>query len=287
MILREKDYCMWIGAALSTMLCFGTNNMIFKWSTSKGFSKVHIQLAFYFIAFVLTLSYGLWKGIHELNFVTILLGALIGILNTNGNIQMSKAFEKGPASITSSLISMNTIIPILSAALLFHEHITLVQWTGIVLMLCSAVIIQYSPSSNKQVDYLPWMIRISLAILSLGILGILMKTSTYLHIQPLNTLICMYGGGALYLILISIMQKEKWQPSEAKIGTIVGFLSVIGYSCYFFALATGIASIVFPIVSLSCLVVVCGGVFIFHERLKTYQIFGVIAAMLGIIITKI
>ncbi|MFC5543140.1 MAG: DMT family transporter [Bacilli bacterium] len=278
---------MWIGAALATMFCFGTNNMIFKWSTTKGYSKIHIQLYFYLIAFLLALGYGLMTGIHAMNLATIVLGALIGILNTNGNIQMSKAFEKGPASITSSLISLNTIIPILSAALIFHEHITVLQWTGIIIMLCSAVVIQYSPSSNVHAEYLPWMIRICLAILSLGILGILMKASTYLHIEPLNTLICMYGGGAVYLIANSLVQKENWQPSELKVGAVVGLLSVIAYSCYFFALQKGIASIVFSIVSLSCLVVVCGSCLIFHERLKTYQIIGVITALLGIIFTKI
>lgn len=278
---------MWIGAALATMFCFGTNNMIFKWSTTKGYSKIHIQLFFYLIAFFIAFSYGLWIGIHEMNLATLVLGALIGILNTNGNIQMSKAFEKGPASITSSLISLNTIIPILSAALIFHEHITVLQWTGIIIMLCSAVVIQYSPSNQMQIDYLPWMLRICFAILSLGILGILMKASTYLHIQPMNTLICMYGGGAVYLLVNCLLQKENWQASEAKIGAVVGLLSVIAYSCYFFALQKGIASVVFSIVSLSCLVVVCGSYLIFHERLKTYQVIGVLTALLGIIFTKI
>ncbi|NLY81108.1 MAG: DMT family transporter [Lysinibacillus sp.] len=278
---------MWIGAAIFTMLCFGTNNMIFKWSTTKGYSKIHIQLFFYLVAFSLSLSYGLFIGIHHMNIVTIVLGTLIGILNANGNIQMSKAFEKGPANITSSLISMNTIIPVLCASLIFHEHITLIQWVGIVIMLCSAVVIQYSPSTNVHIDYLPWMLRISFAILSLGILGVLMKASTYLNIHPLNTLICMYGGGAVYLIVNSLIQKESWQKSEGKIGAVVGLLSVVGYSCYFFALKSGISSIVFPIVSLSCLVVLCGSFFIFHEKLKIHQIVGVITALLGIIFTKI
>lgn len=278
---------MWLGAALLTMFCFGINNMIFKWSTTKRYSKVHIQLYFYLIAFILTLVIGLYIGIHNMNLVTIVLGGLIGILNTNANIQMSKAFEKGPTSITSSLISMNTIIPVLSAFLIFHEHITLIHWLGIIIMLCSAVVIQYSPSSNSHVDYFPWILRIGFAFLSLGILGVLMKASTYLNIQPLNTLICMYGGGTIYLILNSLIQKEHWQQSEVKIGTVVGMLSVVGYSCYFFALENGIASIVFPIVSLSCLVVVCGSLLIFHEKLKMYQIVGVITALLGIIFTKI
>lgn len=278
---------MWVAAALITMLCFGTNNIIFKWSTAKGLSKVHIQFYFYLVAFCLTLAYGLIQGIHHLNLLTVILGALIGILNANGNIQMSKAFEKGPASLTSPLISINTVIPILSAALIFHENITMLQWIGIIVILASAVMIQYSPSTNVNVNYLPWILRITLSILSFGILGILMKTSSYLHIDSLNTLIFMYGGGCLYLAINSLMMKEQWNGIEAKTGTIVGLFSIIGYSSYFFALNTGIASIVFPIVSLSCLVVVLGGCWLFKEKLKAYQLIGVLTAILGIVFTKI
>ncbi|MBM7607776.1 drug/metabolite transporter (DMT)-like permease [Lysinibacillus composti] len=278
---------MWIFAALVTMLCFGLNNLIFKWSTGKGYSKVHIQFYFYLVAFVLTLIYGFFTGIQHINVVTAVIGGLIGVLNTVGNIQMSKAFEKGPASLTSPLISANSVIPILSAALIFNEHITMIQWIGILIMMASAIVIQYTPGTNGNTEYVPWLLRIMFAIVSFGILGILMKTSSYLHIDSLNTLICMYGGGWLYLAITSLIQKEEWKQSEAKTGGIVGLFSIIGYSAYFFALNTGTASIVFPIVSLSCLVVVLGGCWVFKERLKAYQVIGVITALLGIVFTKI
>ena len=64
-------------------------------------------------------------------------------------------------------------------------------------------------------------------------------------------------------------------------------LSLIGYSCYFYALNTGISSIVFPIVSLNCLVVVFIGCYLYKERLKLYQMAGVAIALIGIILTKI
>ncbi|MFP3500016.1 EamA family transporter, partial [Pseudomonas sp. SIMBA_059] len=62
---------------------------------------------------------------------------------------------------------------------------------------------------------------------------------------------------------------------------------VVGYSSYFFALKTGVASIVFPIVSLSCLVVVLGSCLLFKEKLRNYQIIGILTAVAGIVLTKI
>ncbi|WP_310367700.1 DMT family transporter [Neobacillus drentensis] len=278
---------MWIAAALVTMVCFGTNNTIFKWSTQRKVSKVHIQFYFYFVAFLLTFGFAIVAGTVHLNLITILLGAFIGILNANGNIQMSKAFEKGPASLTSPLVGTNIIFPILCAGVVFHEHISLIQWVGILIMLGSAMAIQYSSDNKGRINYFPWMMRVGLAIFSFGLLGILMKTSSYLQINSLDILIAMYGGGSVYLAICSMYKKEKWQRSEANIGSIVGFISILGYSSYFYALKTGTASIVFPIVSLNCLVVVLAGVLLYKEKLKRYQMIGVFTALLGIIFTKI
>ncbi len=279
---------MWVIAAVITMLCFGINNFIFKATSGTGLSKVHMQFFFNLTAFLIMLGYGLIEGFALFNAFTIVLGAIIGILNANGNIQMAKAFEKGPGSLTSPLISTNTVIPILSAALIFHEHITLIQWIGILVMLASAAVIQYTPGSgNVKIDYKPWMLHILLSIGSFGVLGILMKTSSHLNIDSINTLVCMYAGGSTYLIINSLITKERWQPTELKLGAIIGCISAIGYSSYFFALNTGIASIVFPIVSLSCLVVVLGSCWFYKERLKVYQSIGVVTALAGIVITKI
>lgn len=278
---------MWIAAAFVTMVSFGTNNTIFRWSSGKGLSKVHLQLFFYLVAFVATLSYGLMHGILHMKVTTLLLGSLIGILNANGNIQMSKAFEKGPASLTSPLVGTNTIFPIVCAGVLFHEQITVIQWVGIIIMLGSAMAIQYSSGNNRGINYFPWMIRVGLSIFSFGLLGVLMKTTSYLQINSLDILIAMYGGGSVYLAICSMFNKEKWQRSEANLGSIVGLISILGYSSYFFALKTGTATIVFPIVSLNCLVVVLAGFFLFKEKLKRYQVIGVFTALLGIIFTKI
>ena len=278
---------MWVVAALITTLSFGINNTIFKWSSGKGLSKVHIQFYFYFAAFLLTGGYGIATRSFNLNGITLILGSLIGVLNATGNIQMSKAFEKGPASLTSPLIGTNAILPILSAGLIFHEHITSLQWVGIVVMLGSAVIIQYSPSANQSINYLPWVTRIIFAILAFGVLGILMKTSSYLLIDSFSTLISMYGGGSVYLAVSSLLEKEKWRQPEATTGVLVGLISILGYSFYFYALKVGTASIVFPIVSLNSLVVVLAGYWVFKEKLKMYQIIGVFSALLGIIFTKI
>lgn len=276
---------MWLIAALTTACCFGLNNTLFKWSSAKQLSKINIQFFFYFFAFILTLFYGVATQSFQVNWISVLLGATIGILNANGNIQMSRAFEKGPASLTSPLIAANAIFPVLSAGLIFHEKIPMIHWMGILIMMIAVVIIQYSPGSKMNANYGPWIVRIVLAVLSFGTLGILMKTSSYLQIQSLDVLVSMYGGGSFYLLFSLGREKVQWK--ETQIGILVSILSVFGFSCYFYALQTGIASIVFPVVSLNCLVVVLAGCYLFKERLKFYQLFGIFAAVIGLVLTKV
>lgn len=279
---------MWFLGAIITTICFGINNAIFKWSTGKGYSKIQLQFFFYFTAFVLTLGYALGTGSFQLNVTTFLLGGFIGILNANGNIQMSKAYEKGPASLTAPIISANAIFPVLSAGLIFHEKITTVQWVGIVLILTSVVAIQYTPNRLKiNTNYAAWIYRILLSFLSFGILGIFMKLSSFLEMNSINILLALYGGGGAYLLVLLIRNKEKVELPIVKLGSIVGLISILGYSSYFFALETGIASIVFPVVSLNCLIVVAVGCVVYKEKLKNYQIVGLLSALVGIVLTKI
>jgi uncharacterized membrane protein len=77
------------------------------------------------------------------------------------------------------------------------------------------------------------------------------------------------------------------QKREFRVGATVAFFSVIGFSCYFYALTTGVASIVFPVVSLNCLIVVILGCYLFKERLKAYQLIGIATALCGLILTKL
>jgi drug/metabolite transporter (DMT)-like permease len=276
---------MWLLAAVATAICFGTNNSIFKWSTTRHLSKVNIQFFFYLAAFLITMSYGTTTHSFRPSILSVIMGMAIGILNANGNIQMARAFEKGPASLTSPLVAANAIFPVLAAGVIFHESIPLLHWIGIVCMLGSAVIIQYSPNKGGDRNYAPWIIRVALAVISFGLLGILMKGSSYMHIHSLDVLISMYGGGCAYLG--AWLGREKVNIREVGTGAAVGLLSVIGFSCYYFALQTGIASIVFPVVSLNCLIVMLAGLYLFNERLKLYQVFGIFTALLGLVMTKL
>lgn len=285
---------MWLLAAVGTAFCFGVNNTLFKWGTTKGLSKTIIQFFFYLTAFCLVTGYALFSHSLHLGILSSILGGIMGILNTTGNLEMTKAFEKGPASVTSTLIAMNTIVVVFATAMFFPESIPLMHWVGIILMLTAAVIIQYKPGSSAaggstQMEYKPWLLHTALSILSLGSVGFLMKVASYLHFDFLNLLVSMYGGGLLFLSFLVYKEFARGIgfKEEVKVAVSVGFFSTVGFSCYLFALGSGPSSVVFPVVSLSCLVVAFSGLLIFKERLRILQVLGIGTAIFGLILTKI
>lgn len=280
---------LWFLAALGTALCFGVNNTLFKWGTLKHLSKVSIQLFFYWISFFIILIITCLNGHLELHLFPILTGAIIGVLNANGNLQMSKAFENGPASITSTIVAMNTVIVVLATSVLFPQAIPLTNWIGIFVIVCAAIIIQYQPQKTTTSNYKLWILSCGLALVSIGMVGIVMKFGSFHHYGMEEILLSMYAGGAVYLSVLSRKELRRLHTykTEVKVGLLVGVLSTVGYSCYLFALKEGPSSVVYPIVSLSCVVVLFGSILVFKEKLKKYQVFGIILTLCGVVLTKL
>lgn len=279
----------WLLAALGTAFCFGISNTLFKWGATKNLSKVCIQFFFHAIAFVIVLSVAIIRDDFHPTLITASIGVLIGICNANGNLQMTRAFEKGPASITSTLIAMNAVVVILATAIFFPESIPMLHWFGIALMLGAAMVVQMRPSQQVRIEYGPWLSRCAFALLSVGSVGFLMKVATNEHVDFFNMLVAMYAGGLFFLGVL--VRKELPEIAkrrlEIRTGLVVGFTSTIGYTCYLYALKTGPASVVFPVISLNCIVVMIAGLLIFKERLRFHQLLGMVVALCGLVLTKI
>ena len=110
----------------------------------------------------------------EISTFTLLLGILFGVVTALQAVFHLQALEKGPFSYTSVLVSLSTIIPALSGALLWDETVTAVQIVGILLMLvcfaCSA-----EPSNSEKKVNLLWLLYVGSAFLLTGLIGVLQK----------------------------------------------------------------------------------------------------------------
>lgn len=281
---------LWFVAALGTSFCFGASNTLFKLGTTKGLSKVKVQFYYYAMAFCLVLAYGILRNELHPTLLSLSIGGLAGVLNANGNLQMVKAFEKGSAGITSTIIGMNTLVVILATTIFFPETLPLWQWFGIALLIFSAVIVQHQPEKKSYLEHKSWLLHCMLSLLSIGLAGFLLKIASVEKIDFINTLVPMFGGGCCFVSVLTyreLAHKGFQTKMELQIGAIVGLIMAAGYSLYVYSLKTGPTGIVFSIISLNGLVVVIAGVLLFKEHLKQYQIAGLILAFIGLVLTKI
>jgi drug/metabolite transporter (DMT)-like permease len=288
--MGEQKFMLWFLAALGTSFCFGASNTLFKLGTTRALSSVKVQFFYYTMAFCVVLFYGIFHKELHLTFLSLSIGGLVGVLNANGNLQMVKAFEKGPASITTTIIAMNSLVGILATAFFFPESLPLWQWFGIALLICSTAIVQHQPEKKNHLEHKSWLLHCTLSLLSIGLASFFLKIASVEKIDFINTLVPMFGGGWCFFSVLSyreLAHKGFRTKMEIQIGAIVGLIMATGYGLYIYSLKTGPAGIVFSIISLNALVVVIAGVVFFEERLKAYQVAGVILALAGIVLTKV
>lgn len=280
---------LWFLAALGTSFCFGLSSTLFKWGATKGLSTGRVQFFYYTIATCLVLSYGILRREVEMTLLSLSIGGIAGALNAYGNLQMTKAFQKGPASITSMIIAANVVLGIVATAIFFPESLSIWHWSGIALLLGSTAIVQRLPEKGNHIEHRSWLLHCIFALISIGLAGFFLKIASEYKIDFLSTLVALFAGGWVFLSITSYKELKHTfiQKQELYIGALAGLTMAAGYSLYLYSLNAGSASIVFTIISLNALVVVIASVVLFGERLKAYQVMGLIIALVGLTLTKI
>ena len=113
-------------------------------------------------------------GIGSFSVYTLLLGALFGVLTAVQGIAALLAFESGPLSYSSVIISFSMIIPSLSGAILYGESIAWAHCIGIGLMLVSFVLAVEKKRDEKKANF-RWLLFCMIAFLATGGIGVMQK----------------------------------------------------------------------------------------------------------------
>lgn len=111
---------------------------------------------------------------------TVVLGVLYGLVTLIGTLFNMKVLICGPMALSTIICSASMMIPALSGALFWQEHISLLHWIGMALML---VMLPFTAKgSNDKPVSLRWLLYCGGACLASGLVGILQKvhqTSAY------------------------------------------------------------------------------------------------------------
>ena len=153
-------------------------NIIKKYSTERFQSKKIMRFFFNsvvtFTCAVCFFVISLTSGLPKISSFTLLTGMLFGFITAVQFFFMLMAYEKGPFSYSSVIVSLSTIIPALSGTLLWGESIVPIQTVGMVLMLlCFLLSVDFSKSDKKTSPI--WFLYIFISFIATGFIGVMQK----------------------------------------------------------------------------------------------------------------
>lgn len=242
------------------------------------------------------------SGSLKASLFTVALAIAFGLTTALQRIMHLQALETGPFSYTSVILSLSMLIPTLSGAVVWGEHIYSIQIVGIVLMVgCLILSVDFTGEQKK--SSLKWLLFCGLAFLGNGAIGIMQKWHQNTdYKEELNQfLIIAFITSALFSEMMIMLDKksskaktvEKDETKKKKLLTlkpimimIVGGLC-IGISNVLNLYLSGAmdSAVFFPVVNGGCLILTTlSALFMFKERLSIKRWIGIILGIISVIL---
>lgn len=239
-----------------------------------------------------------WGGFGSASAFTVVLGTVFGTVTAIQGITNLSAFQIGPMSYTSVIISFSTLISALSGVMFFGESLGWAQIVGIALMLVSFVLAANVSSDEKKANF-KWLVLCLIAFAATGGIGILQKVhQSSAYRTELNSflIIAFLSSALICSAFAALLKKREKTESDGKSGEKKAFwimlgVMIAGGACAaannkFNLYLSGVmdSAVFFPIVNGGGLVLTTlAAVLIFRERLSKKQWIGVVFGIASVI----
>lgn len=256
-------------------------------------SLIRYNLITAFVAFIFFLCF----GFKSVSLFTVLLAVAFSIAILMSTFLGLKAFELGPMSLSTVIISFSTVISALSGAIFYNEVITFSHIIGIILMLLCFVF-TVSKDKNKKSSSIKWLIVCIFASLSSGIIGILQKIhQSSLYKGEINEFLMLSFliSTVISLIILLVSYKNNTINSSTKenkkqfifltgICLISGVAIAINHKLNLYLSGVFDSATFFPIVNGSGLILstICA-IVLFKEKLTKKQWCGLLLGIIAVI----
>jgi uncharacterized membrane protein len=198
-----------------------------------------------------------WKVDHDWR--SILLGFIIGLTGSGGQLILFQALKSGPAYIVFPLISLFPILTIILSVTTLKERASTRQWVGISVALLAIGFLSYQPSNGSVQSNRSWLILSILVFVLWGIQAYVMKFSN--ERMKAESIFFYMMVTAVLLIPVAIGMTDFSTPVNLGfkgpyLAAFIHILNAIGALTLVYALRYGKAIIVVPLTGLSPLITV-------------------------------
>jgi len=213
---------------------------------------------------------------------------------------MIKALSGGDITVIQPLINLTIVVVVLEGVVLLKESLSSPEWSGIAILLISAVLI--SLSGSEPTGKIPsisslWLFTVCIgALAAICLITPVLFRKTKLEVVFAIAAGCCFGIGNLFL-------KQATVEVQTKLGAfnffslttwITGLLSwaaltviiaeLIAFVAYQMAFSHGRVSLVTPLTTvISVVVPVIAGAFVYKEEINFWRLSGIVLAIIGTI----
>lgn len=234
------------------------------------------------------LTVGLFSGIR-FHAPTFLLGIGYGAALCVSNFAGFTALSMGPMALTSIIASFSLIIPFAVGITVWGEPLSVWGVIGIVFLISSIVLLNYQKSTDR--ISLKWTFYSFLTFFANGVCSLIQKQHQTDYPGSYRTefmVSAMLSVLVLLLVTVLIRRETKATVKFCPQGAVAGLTEGVANYIVLYLAATENASVLFPVVSVAKIIAVwIIGRIVFRERLKIWQMVGLVAGIVAIALLNI
>ncbi len=295
-------------------LCSASIALIFKYTENSDTNRYVITSANYFMAFFASLIMIFRKGLfvdlgirtpflEELGQVFssdnmvlsqygsviwgVLIGSVAGLFFFLSFIFYQKSVKENGVGLSGTFAKLGILVPMVFSIILWKELPSFLQWIGIVISICSILIVNLSKVSSDRLDF-------NKTLILLFLFGGMAEFSTKIYQKyGLND----YKDVFLFMVFLiaffistyyTLKLKSKIVASDIWIGFAVGIPNL--FSSYFLILALDSlkTSIVFPLYSAGSIVLInIGGWLLYKEKISGKNKFAIVLTIIALVLINL
>jgi len=238
---------------------------------------------------MLLLAFGLQASIHAPVLIFIL-SIIAAIVYSAGYLFFFKGFEIGNVSIIAATMNLWAVFTMLFAFLFMGQRLSATQTLGVLMIIFGATVASLNWNEIKNQKF-----RLSMgvkeAVLGAFFFGVFWNISEIIseRVGWLFTTLFTKFGIILFLLLFSIFAKQEIglkSASKTKYAILLmGIIEAVAVALVNYGLTIGDAILITPIASALSMVTITFAIIFLKEKITKLQGFGMILAIIGIIVT--
>ena len=238
----------------------------------------------FLLAFVFTIS-------ANVSIPVILLSAIAAIIYAAGYLLFFRGFEIGNVSIVAATMNLWAVFTMLFAFIFMGQRLSTIQTVGVLMIISGAILVSLKWSDIRDQRF-QLSAGVKEAILGAFFFGVFWNISEIISEQIgwLSTTLFIKFGIILFLLIFSFLVRREINLSKATTQTkymvvLMGIIEAGAVALVNYGLTIGDAILITPIASALSIVTITLAIIFLKEKVTKHQGFGIIAAIVGIILT--